>query len=184
MTTFTSTLTAHGLSSERRILNRGWEMPPTGLAERLRLPRSEAVFYVELLGLADGQPIALYQSYTPLVIAEAVGLPELIESADVTPRSVPELAGERLGLGHISLDQQYEAVALTTAAAGPMNAPSGAPAFRVSTIFSAPDNVMLGATVVLYRGDRYTFQLIRAVELALDDSDLPGADVSAQAESR
>jgi GntR family transcriptional regulator len=181
MTTFRSTLAAHGLAAERRILHLGWEVPPAEWAERLRLPWAETVFYVEMLGIADAQPIALYQAYTPPAIAQAAGLPDLLERQGVGARSIAEVTAARLGLTGIVADQLYEAVALADADAAQLAAPAGAPAFRVSSVFSAPDDTVLGASIVLYLADRYTFHLTRSVEVGTGSAD-SGATLSAGSE--
>jgi GntR family transcriptional regulator len=175
MTTFTSTLAAHGVSAERRLLHRGWEPPPAELADRLRVSRTDSVFYVEMLGVADSQPISLYQSYTPPAVAHAAGLPELIDSDDVGTRSIPELTAAKLGLTAIMADQLYEAIALDRTSASQLAIPTGAPAFRVSTIFSSHDDLVLGAAVVRYSADRYTFHLTRAVDVTPFEPAVPGS---------
>jgi DNA-binding GntR family transcriptional regulator len=123
------------------------------------------VYYVEMLGVADAQPIALYQSYTPPIIAQAAGLPELLEREGVSGRSIAEIAAARIGHREIVADQLYEAVALAEPDAAQLSVPVGTPAFRVSSTFSSTDDTVLGASVVLYSADQYTFHLTRSVDV-------------------
>jgi hypothetical protein len=80
-----------------------------------------------------------------------------------------------LGLDQLVADQLYEAIVLDETSAAQLEALPGSPAFRVTTIFSSPDQLALGAAIVRYLADRYTFHLSRTVAIT-PVSPLPGED--------
>jgi GntR family transcriptional regulator len=164
MTTFEATLEQHELTADRRVVRSGRELAPAGVAEQLGISPTTPALYLEVVGLADGRPLALYQSYMTPAAAEAAAVDTLLAGSDGgLPRRWYAQLAEALGAPHLIADQLYEAVELDVASAGLLDAPAGAPAFKVSTIFSLPGGAPVEARVAIYPGDRYAFRIHRVL---------------------
>lgn len=163
MTGFETTLAQHELTAVRRVLHSRWELPPAEVARRLRATPTEPLLYLEVLGLADGRPLALYQSYVTARVAEATHLERrLADGAGRLPAGWYGLVADALGVPHLLADQLYEAVPVGAAAAV-LEVAADLPAFKVSTVFTTPEGAPVELREAIYPGDRYGFHIARAV---------------------
>jgi GntR family transcriptional regulator len=168
MTGFETTLAQHELTAVRSVLHSRWELPPAEVARRLRVAPTEPVLYLEVLGLADDRPLALYQSYVAARVADATQLERRLANGEGRlPSGWYQIVADALGVPHLLADQLYEAVPVGSAAEV-LEVTADLPAFKVSTVFTTPDGVPVELREAIYPGDRYGFHIARA--LADDES--------------
>jgi GntR family transcriptional regulator len=174
MTTFEVTLEQHELAAERQVIRSARELPPAEVARQLRISPTSPVLYLEVLGLADGRPLALYHSYAPVATAEAAELEQRIAASGGgrLPPGWYEGIADALGVPHLLADQLYEVVAVDPRSASALRVAPGTPAFKVSTIFSTPDRTPVEARVALYPGDRYGFHMAHELAHGKGSADL------------
>ncbi len=163
MDTFRASLRQHGLTPRRRTLHIDWRPATPELSRELRVPQLAQLLFAETLGLADEEPCALYQTY--IAQPAAASVERRLREPGGDDRATYEHAAAALGLDHLDADQTFEAVLVDPSGTEFLNAPIGAPAFRVKSVFRTPDGVPVESRVALYRGDYYSFQIGRRLDL-------------------
>ncbi len=128
--------------------------------------RGELVF-VRILGLGDGVPLVVYDSYLPLDLG--IPLQEELQHLEQSGQLVlvNRLLGRRHGWEYLQAHQVYEACGAPADVAALLQVATGAPLLRVSTLFSNPLGRPVEYREALYRADRYRFHITR--RLALSD---------------
>jgi GntR family transcriptional regulator len=173
MTTFQTTLAHLDLTPSRRVLRTNWETPSPEVAQQLRVSQVTPLLYLEVMGLADGSPLALYQSHVPAAIVQASNLEARLGNSDEgSTSSSYEIIASALGATHLDANQLYEVTAIDATSAAALSVAPYSPTFRVTTVFSLPEGTPVEARTALYLGDRYGFRILRPVALQ-DDSESP-----------
>lgn len=164
MDTFRVSLRQHGLTPQRRTLNFHWQEATPELSRELRVAEGTPLLAVQQLGVADDEPCALYDAY---IAPPAASLVESrLRDARGNDRATYEHAADGLGLGKLDANQTFEVALIDASGTQLLNAPTGAPAFRVTTLFTTPSGVPVESRVALYRGDYYSFQISRQLDLS------------------
>lgn len=129
-------------------------------AAKLDTKPHAADLLIEVVGLADGLPMAFYRSKLPHWVAEAIG-----DDAPWGQRATYELAGAALKLDHLDVTQEFEAINLQRRVAQILRMRSGTAAFKVVSLFRAPDGKPLEMREAWYPGSRYHFHITRKIDL-------------------
>ena len=163
MSSFAATLGNHTLTPTRRVVQLDWEPASADVAGRLELPAGSPVLVADTVGYGGGEPMALYQAYIRSPAAELVEAALRLRRESV--QATYEIAGLALGFDHLTADQTFEASLGDATAARILQIPIGAPIFRVSTVFRAPDGLPIESRIAHYRADRYSFHIERELRL-------------------
>lgn len=142
------------------VMSTTWISPAAEIAERLRVAPSSTVLQVDSVGLATRRPMAQYRSVLPREIGEKV-----LELGGLESRSTYELAADLLGAVELDADQIFEAIRVDPETACRLQVPDGSEAFRVSSVFHAPDHTPVEYRVATYPGGRYSFHIGRTVTI-------------------
>lgn len=128
--------------------------------KKLGVAPSSNGLMVEVVGLADGLPMAFYQSILPEWVGSAIGA-----DAPWGERASYALAGAALGLSSLDVTQEFEAVSLERKIAQKLRMRSGTAAFKVASLFYAPDGRPIEMRHAWYPGSRYHFNISRKIDL-------------------
>ena len=160
--TFRSTLSEHALTPGQRVLDLSWQSANGPAADKLSVRVGSKLLCVDLLGLGDGKPMALYQSFLPSPYADHVEAALSGDRLDEV-RSTYEIAATSTGIRTLHADQTFESLPLDAGLAQLLAAPPDSAAFRVSSVFRPADGPAIEWRVAVYPGDRYTFHTIRDI---------------------
>jgi len=127
-------------------------------AERLGVSAGSPALTVEVLGLANGLPLALYRSTLPHWVTKAMG-----SAVSWGEKASYEFAAQALGLPFLTASQELEAVSLRGDRAQIVKTRSGSPAFVVTSIFRTPDHRPIELRMAWYPGSRYRFNVTREI---------------------
>jgi GntR family transcriptional regulator len=161
MRTFNQTVRGLSMAPAYR-LNRKDDVRLSGeTAERLKVADGSDGVEIEVIGLANGLPMALYRSTLPGWVVERIG---------ATPawgeRASYELAGAALAARTLDVVQEFEAVTLRRDLAQTLRTRSGTPGFMSISVFSLPGGAPLEMRVAWYPGSRYRFTATRKIEIS------------------
>jgi len=123
------------------------------VAEKMQLKSSESVYLIKKLMRADGEPMAVFESYWPLPIGEVLAKYDLATMGIFA--IVEEVLGIRLGeaVGTI------EAAAPTSEEARLLKIPARTPVLIKRQVIYSSDGKPINLVRLAYRGDRYKFQV-------------------------
>lgn len=134
-------------------------------AARLEVPDGSDGLEIEVIGLANGLPMALYRSTLPRWVADAIGKTESWgESASY------ELAANALDLKSLKVTQEFEATTLRRELAQILRTRRGMAAFMSVSLFTAPDGVPVELRLAWYPGSRYRFAASRMIDVQRQDA--------------
>jgi len=128
-------------------------------AGRLQVPTRSKGLQVEVIGLANGLPMALYVSTLPRWVADAIG-----ETDAWGERASYELAAAALSLKSLTVTQEFEAITLRREQAQVLRTRAGMAGFQSLSIFAAPDGRPVEVRSAWYPGSRYKFGASRKIE--------------------
>jgi DNA-binding GntR family transcriptional regulator len=129
-------------------------------AARLKVDEGSDASVIEVIGLADGLPMALYRSTLPRWVVESMG-----PNPTWGERASYELAGEAVGATTLDVTQEFEAVTLRRDLAQTLRTRSGTPGFMSISVFSVPGGAPLELRTAWYPGSRYRFSASRKIEI-------------------
>ncbi|MCL4186919.1 MAG: GntR family transcriptional regulator [Rhodobacteraceae bacterium] len=129
-------------------------------AGQLEVDPGSAALEIEVLGLANGLPLALYRSTLPQWVVDAIG-----PGVSWGERSSYELAAAALGLSSLTVSQELEAVTLRGERAQTVKVRSGAPGFVSTSLFRGPDGRPVERRIAWYPGSRYRFRMSRNIRI-------------------
>lgn len=128
-------------------------------AERLGVVAGVTLLSVEAIGVANGLPLAHYQSLLP---------PHVIERLPENPQwgtaATYQIAVDAMGLSELEVSQEFESVQLPRPMAQLMRVSTKSPGFRVVSLFSS-GTTPIELRTAWYPGSRYRFRVSRQVHL-------------------
>lgn len=161
---FSETVSAIGRTPRIRVLSAVEIDAPAAAAQALELSDSERVTCIEVLGLADDQPLVLYRVHLRASIGAPVAA-VLLRAQDrgaATLAMILEEIRERTGLAPAWAVQSYEAARIADPDAGLLGLRPGDAIFVSSRTIYAAEGIPIEYDQVLYRGDQYRFTIRRA----------------------
>ncbi len=149
-----------GASPRTQVLRRDTELADVSTAKNLEIEPGSPVIRLQLLGLGDDEPLAIYD----VVLREDVGRLVADEAARLaasgTGFSLYDLY-ERFGYPPEMIDQTLEAASAEPATAKLLQVAEGAPVCKLTSITYTAESVPVELRQATYRGDRYRFTLRR-----------------------
>ncbi|HQZ11429.1 MAG TPA: GntR family transcriptional regulator [Devosia sp.] len=127
-------------------------------AQKLQVEAGTPALQLEVLGLANGLPLALYRSTLPQWVVESIG-----EDAPWGERSSYELAATALKIASLTVSQELEAITLRRDLAQIVKTRAGSPGFSAVSIFSSPQGTPVELRHAWYPGSRFRFKVSRVI---------------------
>ncbi|MEW5784962.1 MAG: GntR family transcriptional regulator [Bacillota bacterium] len=163
LTSFGSTFAGRGVEAQTRILSHRIMQADFALSKILNLSVMDQLFNLDLLGLVNSHPMALYHSY----FQAAIGLRIHREAEKMVEEgkafSTMDLYQDYNDLKPAYVDQTFEAVIADPDLAETLRVNEGDPLFLVSSIIYTRDNNPIEFRKAYYRADKYKFHIKRDV---------------------
>jgi len=150
LTSFTEDISGRGMRPSARLLFFGWVQPPAAVAGRLELPPQQRVLRIRRLRLADGNPVALHDSFLRGV---RVDRETLVRRGSLY--AVLEAQGVRL----VEADESIEATAATAQEGRWLRVSPGAPLLLVSRTVYRDTREPVEFVQARYRADFYRYSV-------------------------
>lgn len=128
-------------------------------ASQLQVATGSDALEIEVMGLANGLPMALYVSTLPRWVADTIG-----ETNSWGESASYELAAAALGLRSLTVTQEFEAITLRREKAQILRTRSGMAGFKSVSVFATPDGKPVEVRSAWYPGSRYRFSASRMIE--------------------
>lgn len=170
MTGFAETIRAQGLEPGTRLVDRGTRPAPPGAAEGLLGKHPASLTYARVLGLASGEPVALYDSWLPPDIGPEVlrELERRLQAGELV--FINQIIGDLYQWPYLDAHQTYSVSTAGAEAVRLLGLSRHVPVFVVTTLFTSPGGRPVEYRRAVYRGDRYQFQIRRQVALGPPDT--------------
>ena len=123
------------------------------VAEKLRVEANTEALSIERIRLFKGEPIAFIQNFLPMDIGQRM------TQDDVRRRPVLKTLEEQLGIKLDRADQIIEASLADTLVASHLEVRVGSPVLRMTRITYEMSGRAVNYALVLFRGDKYSFQV-------------------------
>lgn len=133
------------------VLRRTAMIPPTAVAERLRLPAGEAVDFVERLRLVDGEPFAHEQRFFPSVLGARV------EQKDLESKAIVSLLSAVLGVPPARVTNTMRAVSADKVGGDLLGVDVGTPLLETEHTYLEGSGSPVLHGIVRFRGDSFEF---------------------------
>lgn len=159
--TFRRTVLDIGMKPSTRILSQGLQPAELETANVLKLPAAGQVLRLVLLGRGDDQPLVVYESFYPPAIGRKMAAAARARERRGRPFSSYDLYGRATGYAPARVNQALEAVAADERQARLLGVAPGTALLRVTSIFTDRAGQPLELRRALYRGDYYTFNVVR-----------------------
>jgi GntR family transcriptional regulator len=159
--TFRRTVLDIGMNPSTRILSHGLLPADLEVANVLKLPDAGQVLRLVLLGRGNDQPLVVYESFYPPAIGRKMAAEARARERRGRPFSSYDLYGRATGYAAARVNQTLEAIAAAERQARMLEVPPGTALLRVTSIFTDRDGMPLELRRALYRGDYYTFNVVR-----------------------
>lgn len=161
MATFEDTVRLRGLNPRTIVVSDGVIKVGARVGKALGLePGTEAV-HIVLLGYADDEPVAHYNSYLPLAIGHMVAATARIWSAEGQSFSTYQLYSGRNGIDPYITTQTFEAAVADEKLGDTLCISAGAPIFKVTSVIHTRGDIPIEYKEVYYRGDKFKFSISR-----------------------
>lgn len=160
MRTFNQTVRGLSMAPAYRLTNKETIQLDLKTAESLKVDEKSEALVIEVIGLANGLPMALYRSTLPQWIVERIGA-----DASWGERASYELAAGALAAKSLHVTQEFEAVTLRRDLAQTLRTRSGTPGFMSISVFSVPGGAPVELRTAWYPGSRYRFTASRKIEI-------------------
>lgn len=160
-TSFAETLTSRGLTPSTQVVSVRSGPADLTTARLLGLLPGDEVTSFDLVGLGDGDPMALYCSVVPAQIAEPVRAEIKSRTGGQRYYLVNTMLAERYGWAFLRAEQTYEAIQAGADEARLLHVPRRAPLLRVESLFINPQEQPVEFRRATYRADKYQFRVTR-----------------------
>lgn len=171
---FEETLRARGILPGSRLTSVGVQR--VGPPASIQLVGEEAcdVMFVRIVGLGDGSPMVVYDSYVPLDLGAPLqaDLGRLVRESHLL--LVNRILAARFGWAHLQAYQTYEACAASADIAGLLEVAAATPVLKVTTLFSNPSGRPVEYHEAFYRSDKYRFHITRQLVFSEAQHPMPG----------
>lgn len=151
LTSFSEDMRERGMLPESRVLTRGDVRADELTAARLRLAPQTELLRVERLRLADGRPMAVETCFFQASLVQQIGL-------DFTRSVYAQLREAGMALARAA--ETIDTVNLDATTAHLLDQAVGAAALRVRRVSYTKKNEPVEVAESVYRGDRYSFDLM------------------------
>ena len=161
VTPFDETLRRKGMKPATVFLSRGLLPADFNLATLLAVPLETSTVHLRLLGLGDGEPLVLYNSFFP----EPIGSPMVALARDKARKgksfSTYDLYKEISGVTPSMMTQSFEAIVADKESAKMLDIKPGHPLLQVTTIVYTVEGRPAEYRIAAYRGEKYRFHITR-----------------------
>lgn len=161
VTPFDETLRRKGIKPSTVFLSHNLLPADFNLATLLAIPLETNTVHLRLLGLGDGEPLVLYNSYFP----ESIGS-QMVELARDKARkgksfSTYDLYNEISGVTPSMLTQSFEAIVADKEVAKMLDVKPAHPLLQVTTVVYTVEGRPTEYRIAAYRGEKYRFHITR-----------------------
>ncbi len=160
MVTFNRTVRDLSMNPAYLLHGANWVALDDKAAARLEVAAGSRALMVEVTGLANGLPLALYRSYLPEALIAEIG-----EDHAWGEKASYEFAALALGAPSLTVEQELEAITLPREQALALKVRVGAPGFFAQSVFSTPAGRRVELRTTWYPGARYRFNLTRTIQI-------------------
>jgi GntR family transcriptional regulator len=152
---FSDEMLSLGLKPSSRVLELKCESVTDGVAKDLNLEKTQQVFHLERLRLADDEPMAFEVTYLPEDLCPG------LDKWDLTKNSLYQILVQHYNLQIHHAAESLEAAAATKLVAKQLGIKPGTPVLVVHRVVFSESNQPLESAFTTYRADRYraTFYL-------------------------
>lgn len=160
MTSFSKTLLSKGLYGSTKIVKK--EIVPVNfeVANILKLDLSEQVVNLDLIGLANDEPVVYYNSYFSFDIGN-----QIIRVAEEKEQLKQAFSSFELyndiNIVIERVDQTFEAINCNREIADLLEVPQGTALLVISSIIYSSDKKPIEFKTAMYRADKYRFHITR-----------------------
>jgi GntR family transcriptional regulator len=131
------------------------------IAKVLDIPVTSQILKLSLLGMGDGEPLVLYESYFPLSLGRRMVKEAMRREKKGMSFSTYDLYGESFGVFPNAVNQTFEAMTADERLSSLMRVKKGFAIFLITSVFMTQDQRPLEFRKAMYRGDRYKFYITR-----------------------
>jgi GntR family transcriptional regulator len=153
LSSFFEEMESQGIQPSSDILSLEVVPADPGLAEKMQLSGAPSVYRIKKLMRANGEPIALFESYWPLAIGE------VLARYDLATMGIFYIIEEVLGLRLGEAVGTIEASAPTAEEARILKISGKTPVLIKKQVIYSADGKPINVVQLSYRGDRYKFQV-------------------------
>lgn len=161
MTAFEDTIKMRGMKPRTEVISDGIVQADLRVSEALGLRPGGDVVHLVLLGYADDEPVAYYNSYLPLAIGQMAAATARVWSAEGRSFSTYQLYSGRNGINPYITTQTFEAAVADEIVGQVLHISTGDATFRVTSVIYDRGDIPLEYKVVYYRGDKFRFSISR-----------------------
>ncbi len=158
---FARTVLELGMKPSTKILSNEIFPADVQTAKILDIPLTSQILKLSLLGMGNGEPLVLYESYFPLSLGRKVAKEARKMEKKALPFSTLDLYGKTGLEAPKCVIQTFEATRADGWLVPMMKVKKGAAIFMITSIFQTGDQRPLEFRTALYRGDRYKFHMTR-----------------------
>ena len=165
LVSFTRTVLDLGMNPSTKILGNDILPVDFQLAKVLDIPPTSQTLKLSLLGMGDGEPLVLYESYFPLSLGRKMAREAFRREKKKQSFSTFDLYGESSNIFPASINQTFEAITADERLFSLMHVKKGSAILMTTSVFVARDQRPLEFRKAMYRGDCYKFYITREFSL-------------------
>lgn len=152
LSTFFEEMEARGLKPTSDILSVQIVDAEKSIAEKLQVKESESIYFIKKLLLADGEPIAILESYWPLYIGN------FLVQYDLTTTGMFRIVENIMGIKLGEAEATIEAGSATASEAHLLGVQKGEPLLVMKRVVYSTDGKTVNTSRFAYRGDKYKYR--------------------------
>jgi GntR family transcriptional regulator len=153
LSSFFEEMEAQGIKPSSDVLALKAVEPDSFVSEKMQLESSEFVYLIRKLMRANGEPMAVFESYWPMKIGE------VLAKYDLTTMGIFSIVEDVLDIRLGEAEGTIEAGAPTREEARLLNIPARTPVLIKKQVIYSSDGKPVNIVRLAYRGDRYKFRL-------------------------
>jgi GntR family transcriptional regulator len=153
LSSFFEEMEAQGIKPSSDVLTLKAVQPGSYVSEKMLLKSDDPVFLIRKLMKANGEPMAVFDSYWPLKIGKALA------KYDLTTTGIFSVVEGVLGISLGEAEGTIEAAAPTRKEARMLRIPLKTPVLVKKQIIYSSDGKPVNIVRLAYRGDRYKFRV-------------------------
>ena len=149
LSSFFEEMESQGIKPSSDVLTLKAVKPDPFVAEKMQLESSEPVYLIRKLMRANGEPMAVFESYWPLEIGE------VLAQYDLTTTGIFSVVEDALGIRLGEAEGTIEAAAPTREEARLLKIPARTPVLVKNQVIYSSDGKPVNIVRLAYRDDRY-----------------------------
>jgi len=158
---FSKTVLDLGMNPSTKILGKDIVPADIQMARVLDIPVTSQVLKLSLLGMGDGEPLVLYESYFPFSLGKKMAKEARKREKEGIPFSTYDLYGEPSGIFPAQVNQTLEAVNADDRLSSLMGVRKESAMLMITSVFLGLDQRLLEFRKAMYQGDWYKFHITR-----------------------